>query len=105
MGDLRHRNAKTLSGGETQRVAIARALVTQPRIIFLDEPTANMDPVSTSKIEEVLFRIIGEKKTAVVMTTHNMSQGQRLANRVGVLLGGQLLQTGSVHDIFNLPAT
>lgn len=103
MTEFRTRNAKTLSGGETQRVAIARALVTEPDVLFLDEPTANMDPVSTGKIEEVLAHIINQRKTTIVMTTHNMSQGQRMASRLGVLINGELLQTGSVYDIFNQP--
>ncbi len=101
MTSFRNRNAKTLSGGEMQRVAIARALVTEPQVLFLDEPTANMDPVSTAKIEEVLGHIISEKKTTIIMATHNMSQGQRIASRLGVLIDGELLQTGSVSDIFN----
>jgi tungstate transport system ATP-binding protein len=103
MTEFRHRNAKTLSGGETQRVAIARALVTEPEILSLDEPTANMDPVSTAKVEEVLAHIINQRKITIIMTTHNMSQGQRLATRLGVLINGELLQTGSVYDIFNQP--
>jgi tungstate transport system ATP-binding protein len=103
MTDFKDRNAKTLSGGETQRVAIARALVTEPEVLFLDEPTANMDPVSTAKIEEVLSHIINQRKTTIIMTTHNMSQGQRMATRLGVLINGELLQTGSVYDIFNQP--
>jgi tungstate transport system ATP-binding protein len=103
MTSYKNRTAKTLSGGETQRVAIARALVTEPEILFLDEPTANMDPVSTAKIEEVLTHIINERKTTIIMTTHNMSQGQRMASRLGVLINGELLQTGSVNDIFNQP--
>jgi tungstate transport system ATP-binding protein len=97
------RYAKTLSGGETQRIAIARALVTEPDVLFLDEPTANMDPLSVAKIEEVLAHIINERKITIVMTTHNMSQAQRLASRLGVLIDGRLLQTGSVNDIFNQP--
>jgi tungstate transport system ATP-binding protein len=103
MTAYRRRTAKTLSGGETQRVAIARALVTAPEVLFLDEPTANMDPVSTAKIEEVLAHVINERKTTIIMTTHNMSQGQRLASRLGVLVDGQLMQTGNVNDIFNQP--
>jgi len=103
MSDYRYRNAKTLSGGETQRVAIARALVTEPEVLFLDEPTANMDPLSTAKIEEVLAHVIKEQKIAIIMTTHNMSQGQRMASSLGVMINGELLQTGSVNDIFNMP--
>ncbi len=103
MTSYRNRTAKTLSGGETQRVAIARALVTEPEVLFLDEPTANMDPISAAKIEEVLAHIINERKTTIIMTTHNMSQGQRMASRLGVLINGELLQSGSVNDIFNQP--
>jgi len=97
------RNARNLSGGETQLVAIARALAIAPEILFLDEPTANLDPVSAAKIEEVLAHIIGGQKTTVVMATHDMSQGQRLAGRIGVIINGQLLQTGSPNDIFSTP--
>lgn len=103
MADYRNRNAKTLSGGEAQRVAIARALVIEPEVLFLDEPTANLDPVSTVKVEEVLARIIRDQKMTVVMTTHDMSQGQRLASRIGVLINGGILQTGSPNDIFCSP--
>jgi tungstate transport system ATP-binding protein len=99
------RNAKKLSGGETQRVAIARALVTEPELLFLDEPTANLDPVSTSRVEQVLSHVIKERKTTIVMATHNMSQGQRLADRIGVLISGQILQIGSPNEIFCLPTT
>ena len=103
LADYRNRNAKTLSGGETQRVAIARALVTEPELLFLDEPTANLDPVSTAKVEEVLAHVIQERKTTVMMATHNMSQGQRIADRIGVLMGGKVLQIGSPNEIFCLP--
>lgn len=103
MAEYCDRNARLLSGGETQRIAIARALVTEPEVLFLDEPTANLDPVSTSKVEEVLAHIIQERKTTVVMTTHDMSQGQRLAGRMGVLIKGELQQIGSTEDIFCSP--
>jgi len=104
LAEYRERNVKNLSGGETQRVAIARALVTEPELLFLDEPTANLDPVSTAKIEEVLAHVIRERKATIMMATHNMSQGQRLADRIGVLVGGEVLQTGSPNEIFCLPA-
>jgi len=103
MTEYSNRNARTLSGGETQLVAIARALAVAPEVLFLDEPTANLDPISTSKIEEVLAHIIGEQKTTVVMATHDMSQGQRLASRIGVIINGEVLQTGSPTNIFSTP--
>lgn len=103
MADYKNRNARTLSGGETQRLAIARALAVKPEVLFLDEPTANLDPISTSKIEEILAHVIREQKTTVVMATHDMSQGQRLAGRIGVLMQGKILQIGSPADIFSLP--
>ena len=96
-------NARTLSGGEMQRVAIARSLVTQPEILYLDEPTANLDPVTNTKIEEVLARIARESTATVLMSTHDMTQGQRLAGRVALLMGGRLVQIGTPHDIFTSP--
>jgi len=101
--EYRNRNAKTLSGGETQQVAIARALVTEPEVLFLDEPTANLDPVSASQVEKVLSNIINEQRVTVVMATHDMSQGQRIASRIGVLIDGEILQTGSPSEIFCAP--
>jgi len=105
LADYRNRDAKTLSGGETQRVAIARALVTEPEVLLLDEPTANLDPISVSKIEDILTHIIHEKKTTMVMATHDMSQGQSLASRIGVLINGELLQVGSPNEIFWAPTS
>ena len=103
LSEYGNRNAKTLSGGETQRVAIARALVTEPELLLLDEPTANLDPPSVAKIEDILTRIISEKETTVLMATHDMSQGQRLADRIGVLAGGKMLQVGSPNEVFCSP--
>jgi tungstate transport system ATP-binding protein len=105
MSDYRNRDARTLSGGEMQRIAIARALVTRPEVLFLDEPTANLDPASVAKIEEILARIISKGKIAVLMVTHDMEQGQRVARRIGVLVNGKILQTGSPNDIFLAPAS
>lgn len=103
MSDYRNREAKTLSGGETQRVAIARALVIEPEILFLDEPTANLDPISVSKIEDVLAYVVRQHKITIVMTTHDMSQGQRLGGKIGVLINGELLQVDSPNEIFTSP--
>ena len=103
MADYNSRDAKTLSGGETQRVAIARALVTEPEVLLLDEPTANLDPVSVSRIEDVLEKIIAEQKTTLIIATHDMPQGQRLAGKIGVLINGELLQVGSPNDVFCSP--
>ena len=103
MNAYRKRNARTLSGGEVQRVAIARALVTGPEVLLLDEPTANLDPVSASKIEELLWTVIKRDAITVVMATHDMLQGQRLADRIGVLVNGEIAQTGGAREVFTSP--
>jgi tungstate transport system ATP-binding protein len=97
------RRAVTLSGGEMQRVAIARAMVTEPEVLLLDEPTANLDPVSSGIIEELLIRINNKFRTTIILATHDMVQGQRLAHRMGVIMNGHLAQVGSLHDIFYQP--
>jgi len=97
------RDARTLSGGETQRLALARSLITKPSILFLDEPTANLDPISSEKVEEVLSRIVQQGKLTVVLATHDMVQGQRLAGRIAVIIGGRLLQVGRPQEIFTAP--
>ncbi|NOQ43703.1 MAG: ATP-binding cassette domain-containing protein [Dehalococcoidia bacterium] len=103
MLDYTKRDARTLSGGEMQRVAIARALVTDPEVLLLDEPTANLDPISIAKVEEVLEQIIGEKNITILMATHDIPQGQRLAGRMGVLINGEILQIGSPNEVFCSP--
>ena len=101
--DYKDRDARTLSGGEAQRVAIARAMVVNPEVLLLDEPTANLDPVSTSKIEEIISRIISQHNTTVIMSTHDLPQGQRLAHRMAVMVNGEILQVGDSKQVFNLP--
>jgi tungstate transport system ATP-binding protein len=103
MLDYTKRDARTLSGGEMQRVAIARALVTDPEMLLLDEPTANLDPISIAKVEEVLEQIIGEKNITILMATHDIPQGQRLAGRMGVLINGEILQLGSPNEVYCSP--
>ncbi|MDD1694914.1 MAG: ATP-binding cassette domain-containing protein, partial [Methanoregula sp.] len=98
-----NRRAPTLSGGEMQRVALARAMVTEPELLLLDEPTANLDPVSSEMIENLIVRINREMHTTIVLSTHDMIQGQRLADHIGVIMGGRLAQVGTINDIFYQP--
>ena len=100
---LTDRRAFTLSGGEMQRVAIARALVTRPDVLILDEPTANLDPVNTELIENLILLVHREFQTTIILSTHDMIQGQRLADRIGVIIDGRMVQTGSNNDIFYQP--
>ena len=103
LSEYRDRNARTLSGGEVQRVAIARAIASEPELLLLDEPSANLDPVSAARIETLITDIIQQYNTTMIIATHDMSQGQRLADRVGVLLNGEILQTGDWEKVFNSP--
>ncbi|KLK88195.1 ABC transporter [Methanoculleus sediminis] len=99
------RRARTLSGGEMQRVALARAMVIEPEILLLDEPTANLDPVSVAMIEDLVVRINRDLGTTVIFSTHDMYQGQRLAHRIGVLMDGAFAQVGTPREVFTLPAS
>ncbi len=100
---LADRRAVTLSGGEMQRVAIARALVTRPEVLLLDEPTANLDPVNTELIENLIRHIHERFHTTIILSTHDMIQGQRLADRIAVIMNGRIAQVGPLHDIFYRP--
>lgn len=103
LAEYGQRKAKTLSGGEMQRVALARSMVTEPDILLLDEPTANLDPIATENIEELIKHYNSEYNTTVVMSTHDMQQGQRLAKRIGVMMNGNFSQTGSPREVFSSP--
>jgi len=98
------RKARTLSGGETQKVALARALITDPQVLLLDEPTANLDPVSLNTIERLILQFNRDNGMAIVVATHEMAQGQRLAHRIGVMMDGELIQVGKPEDIFYAPS-
>ncbi|MFC2033946.1 ABC transporter ATP-binding protein [Chloroflexota bacterium] len=103
LSNYKNVNAKKLSGGEVQRVAIARAITIKPEVLLLDEPTANLDPISASRVESIITDIIKQQKTTIIMATHDMSQGQLLADRIGVLVNGEIMQVGNSNDIFSLP--
>jgi tungstate transport system ATP-binding protein len=95
--------ALTLSGGEAQRMAFARAIVFKPDVILLDEPTANLDPANVAKIEDVIKKIRGELGTTIIMASHNIYQVRRLADRVGILLNGELIEVNTKEQIFTHP--
>lgn len=105
LADKRDRRARTLSGGEAQRVAIARAIATEPEVLLLDEPTASLDPVSGAAIEDLIRSIMGRYRATIVMSTHDLQQGERLARRVAVLLHGEVHQDDTWHGLLNLPRT
>jgi tungstate transport system ATP-binding protein len=94
--------ARTLSGGEQQRVALARAWALASEVLFLDEPTASLDPSATRAIES-LVRDIHAQGTTIVMATHNLAQARRLAERVVFLNGGCVTETSDAREFFDRP--
>ena len=95
--------ARTLSGGEAQRMAFARAIVYDPDILLLDEPTSSLDPANVAIIEEIIKRIRRERGTTIIIATHNIYQVKRLADRVGILLNGDLIEVNGIERIFVAP--
>jgi len=89
--DLRREPARQLSGGEAQRVALARALVLEPQVLLLDEPTANVDAKNVALIETLIREVCARPGTAVVLTTHDRNQAERLADEVLRLEQGRLV--------------
>ncbi|NJE42770.1 ABC transporter ATP-binding protein [Thermococcus sp. GR6] len=98
-----HRKAKTLSGGEKQRVAIARAIVLEPKLLLMDEPTANLDPTNSTIIEDIVREIAKENGTTIVFSTHNMFQAKRLADRIAHMYSGRIVEIGDTREIFEKP--
>ncbi len=94
-------SAMALSGGQQQRLCIARALATRPRVILLDEPTASLDPLSTQKVEELVYEL--RNTVTVVIVTHNMQQAARISDRTAFLLGGELVEFDSTRNLFTAP--
>jgi len=96
--------ATVLSGGEQQKLAIARALITTPRVLFLDEPTASLDGRATREIEEILHTA-KQDGTRLILSTHDMGQARRLADRVVFLLRGKVHEQGDGARFFDAPET
>jgi tungstate transport system ATP-binding protein len=103
LGPLVHTLARRLSAGEMQRVALARALLVEPRVLLLDEPTANLDPYNVGLIEEIVREHCGQQGTTVILVTHNIFQAKRLAERTGLLLSGQLIELDATKAFFESP--
>jgi tungstate transport system ATP-binding protein len=97
------RNVQSLSGGESQRVAIARIIVCEPEIIILDEPTTNLDPSNTVKIETAIKKINENYSTTVLLATHNMFQAKRLATRLALLYEKRIVEIADKDSFFNHP--
>ncbi len=94
------RQAKKLSGGEQQRVALARALVLKTKLLLLDEPTANLDPKNASIVEEAIGTVNQERKTTVIIATHNMLQAKNLPTRIALIENGRIGEVGKPQEIF-----
>jgi tungstate transport system ATP-binding protein len=97
------RPARRLSAGEQQRLALARALARDPAVLFLDEPTASLDPASTKAIEDVIRRVSGRIK--VVLSTHDLGEARRLAGDVVLLHRGRVVEAAAAACFFDSPRT
>ena len=100
LSGFRKQKSWKLSGGETQKVALARALSFRPKLLLLDEPTANIDPYTTSEIERMLLSITD---TTIIMVTHNLAQAKRVCNDIIMLHEGQIVETGRAAEVLTAP--
>jgi len=100
--ELKKKSGASLSGGQQQRLCIARALAVDPEVLLMDEPASALDPVSTAKIEDLIFQL--KSQYTIVIVTHNMQQAARVAERTGFFLNGHLIEFDSTHKIFTNPA-
>jgi tungstate transport system ATP-binding protein len=105
VGQIAGRQRDGLSGGEAQRVSIARAIAVDPSIIFLDEPTAALDPPTRRDLLRDLERIFRDLKTSVMWVTHDIGEALAVADRIAFIAGGRLLQDGTPDDLLMAPAT
>ena len=101
VGPRLHDNAFDLSGGQQQRLVIARAIAIQPEVLLLDEPASALDPISTLKIEELIFEL--KSQYTVVIVTHNMQQAARVSDYTAFLYLGELIEFGATDKLFTNP--
>ena len=94
-------SALSLSGGQQQRLCIARALAIRPEVLLMDEPASALDPIATSKIEELIFDL--KKQYTIVIVTHNMQQAERVSDTTAFFLLGKLIEVNSTEKIFTAP--
>ena len=99
--DLKKKSGASLSGGQQQRLCIARALAVDPEVMLMDEPASALDPVSTAKIEDLIFQL--KSQYTIVIVTHNMQQAARVAENTGFFLNGKLVEFDATHKIFTNP--
>ncbi|WP_304263704.1 phosphate ABC transporter ATP-binding protein PstB [Kallipyga massiliensis] len=99
--DKLNKSATALSGGQQQRVCIARCLAVKPEVILLDEPTSALDPISTTKIEDLLFDL--KKEYTIVIVTHNMQQAARVSDKTAFFYLGDLIECRPTVDLFENP--
>ncbi|MFC2095606.1 ATP-binding cassette domain-containing protein [Candidatus Bipolaricaulota bacterium] len=101
--DLEHARARTLSAGEVERVALARALLVEPEVLLLDEPTANLDPYNVGLVESSIQTIHEQKRSTIVLVTHNVFQARRIATRVALMLQGRIAEISTGNAFFESP--
>lgn len=99
--DRLKKSALGLSGGQQQRLCIARALAVEPRVLLMDESTSALDPISTSKIEDLAIEL--KSKYTVIMVTHNMQQAARVSDMTAFFLLGKLIEFGDTEQVFSMP--
>ena len=94
-------SATGISGGQQQRLCISRALATAPHVLLLDEPTASLDPLSTQKVEELVYEL--RSSMTVIIVTHNMQQAARVSDRTAFMLSGEMVETAPTRAMFTTP--
>lgn len=99
--DRLNRSALDLSGGQQQRLCIARVLAVEPEVILMDEPASALDPIATSKIEDLIGEL--KKQYTVIIVTHSMQQAARISDFTAFFLLGELLEVATTSDIFTRP--